>query len=337
MKGVKEISALSVIKSDSEQLQANDELREMLRAARLRYEARWSQRKISADLGLSQSRVSKLLKQAFDSGLIEVRIHDPFEPVSSLERAIKERFEVRDVVIVPGPFPNARALYSRLGLYAARYLQRILRKGHVLGIAGGRTLHATATSQVFDSYIPVLVVPVCGGESSAEHQTTANGLAAVFANQLGGTYRQVPFPTFLEVAATRDLIMLETSAKGPLDLARQADVMLLGIGTLDTPVLTLPHIGPSEIDSLRQNGAVAEIAGHFLNAEGEPCASAFDERLIGISLDDVRGVRHVVAVAGGAGKTNAILSTLKSGTIKVLITDEPTARSLANGGIMSSH
>ena len=79
---------------------------------------------------------------------------------------------------------------------------------------------------------------------------------------------------------------------------------------------------------LHEAGARAELLGQFIDADGKVMKTEFDGRVMALPLDDLRG-REVVAIAGGAEKTDAILAVLKSGLLTGLIIDEATARCLA--------
>lgn len=305
-----------------------DELRLMLKIARLHYREGWLQRRISKELGLSTSKVSTLLRNAVERGFVEIHIHDPFFPLSDLEAKIKEKYNLNDVNVVPGPFADGRALVAKLGLHAALYLQKIIRKDHIIGISGGRTIHAMASSDAFNTHIPAKVVPIIGGVSAAEYHYTSNGIAAMFAHRLGGSYWQVPYPTFVSLAETREAVMQDASARMTLDMARNADVIVAGIGTQHSRVLILPHIKEEEIRRLEERGVVAEIGGHFLDKDGFPLETGFEKRLIGIELEDIKQTSTVVAVSGGMKKSEAIRSALLSGVVNVLIVDEPTAQLL---------
>lgn len=305
-----------------------DELRLMIKVAHLHYREGWLQRKISKELGLSTAKVSTLLSKAVDRGLVEIHIHDPFSPLSQLEEKIQTAFNIRYVNVVPGPFADREAIAEKLGLHAALYLQRILRKDHIVGISGGSTLYSLVSSKAFNTYIPAKVVPIIGGVSAAEYHYTSNGIAAVLANQIGGTYLQVPFPTFVSSPDVRSAVMRDRSARDALGTAKKADIMVVGIGTIPSRVLTLPHISEAEIQGIKECGAVAEVGGHFLNDKGFPAQTGFEKRLIGIELDDIRKASTVIAVGGGFDKFFAIRSALLSGIINVLIIDEPTANKL---------
>ena len=53
-------------------------------------------------------------------------------------------------------------------------------------------------------------------------------------------------------------------------------------------------------------------------------------RLITISLETLRNMKHVVGVAGGKEKIDAIVAALRGGFIHSLITDEISAKSLSS-------
>jgi DNA-binding transcriptional regulator LsrR (DeoR family) len=87
-------------------------------------------------------------------------------------------------------------------------------------------------------------------------------------------------------------------------------------------------INSREIADLQQQGAVGDIALRFFNAEGQPIHSDLDERVIGISLQQLKQCDRVVGVAGGASKRDVVYAVLKSKLINILITDHLLAAAL---------
>lgn len=53
-----------------------------------------------------------------------------------------------------------------------------------------------------------------------------------------------------------------------------------------------------------------------------------DDRVIGMTLDDLSKIYRVIALAGGQSKTEAIRGALRTGAIDLLITDKFTAERL---------
>ena len=76
-----------------------DELRQMVRCVQLYYRAQRHQNEIARELGMSSSKVSRLLKRAFSEGVVRVEIELPKRP--RLEAALVERFRLRDAVVIP--------------------------------------------------------------------------------------------------------------------------------------------------------------------------------------------------------------------------------------------
>ena len=70
------------------------------------------------------------------------------------------------------------------------------------------------------------------------------------------------------------------------------------------------------------------MLGHFFDAEGREIQNDLSDRALAPPVSELR-TRKIVALAGGAKKVRAIRSILASGLLHGLITDEATARRLA--------
>jgi DNA-binding transcriptional regulator LsrR (DeoR family) len=79
---------------------------------------------------------------------------------------------------------------------------------------------------------------------------------------------------------------------------------------------------------LRERGAVGDVLVHFFDRQGQPVNTPLDDRVIGMSLEQLKRVRRSVGVAGGGRKHEAIRSALLGGLVNVLITDRFTAEAL---------
>ena len=66
----------------------------------------------------------------------------------------------------------------------------------------------------------------------------------------------------------------------------------------------------------------------FFDRDGQPVRTPLDDRVIGTTLDEMRGMGRVMALAGGRAKTEAIAGALRTGVVDVLVTDKFTAERL---------
>ena len=78
-----------------------------------------------------------------------------------------------------------------------------------------------------------------------------------------------------------------------------------------------------------RKGAVGDILGYFLTAEGE-CVEELEihKELLGVTLDELAQLPTIVGVAGGVEKADAIYAALKGRRINGLVTEETTARAV---------
>jgi DNA-binding transcriptional regulator LsrR (DeoR family) len=108
----------------------------------------------------------------------------------------------------------------------------------------------------------------------------------------------------------------------------------VGIGSVE-PSRLLASSGnvfsPEELNTLRAQGAVGDVCLRFFDSSGLPVITPHNDRVIGMSLEQLRQVRRTVGIAGGERKLAAIRGALEGGWINVLITDRFTAEKLIPG------
>jgi lsr operon transcriptional repressor len=65
-----------------------------------------------------------------------------------------------------------------------------------------------------------------------------------------------------------------------------------------------------------------------VDADGQPVDLEINERIIGLTLEQIARIPRVIGVAGGAAKREIVLAALRAGILDVLVTDQATAESL---------
>jgi len=93
-----------------------------------------------------------------------------------------------------------------------------------------------------------------------------------------------------------------------------------------------PHIKTHKLPRLAElqlaAGAVGDVLGYVLDAEGRPVGHPINERVIGVELEDLRGIPDVILAAGGLHKVPILKAVLGLGLVDTLVTDENTARAV---------
>jgi DNA-binding transcriptional regulator LsrR (DeoR family) len=125
------------------------------------------------------------------------------------------------------------------------------------------------------------------------------------------------------------VLRADPSIARALAAARSVDVALVGIGQMTEGATLLRglHVSARDWDALLAGGAVGNVNTRFFDLDGRP-VTYLEDRTVAVTWEELAAIPTVVAVAAGVEKVAAISGALKTGAVDVLVTDEPTARSL---------
>ncbi len=240
-----------------------------------------------------------------------------------LEEQLESLLEV-EVHVVPEGLTHGQSK-EELGRFSAEFLKQLVTPENVIAVTGGTTLATVARiMEPLKNPLDIKVVPGRGGLGE-KVEIQANTIAAKIANKLGGEYNLLHIPDNLQEDTITTLIE-EPSIKEILDLAKQADILVHGVGTAEV-MAKRRKLPPETITTINQLGAVGESFGYYFNQQGEIVHSTPS---VGLKLTDLDGIEKVIAIAGGEHKAEAILAAVSSDYQDILITDEKAAQAMLN-------
>jgi deoxyribonucleoside regulator len=82
------------------------------------------------------------------------------------------------------------------------------------------------------------------------------------------------------------------------------------------------------VESLVCKGAVGDVIGRFIGADGKPVDAELDSRTVGLPLERIKASETAIAVVAGDGKHEVARALVTNGLCTVLITDDQTAAAL---------
>jgi DNA-binding transcriptional regulator LsrR (DeoR family) len=299
------------------------------RVLNLYYVDELTQAEVGRRLGLSTAKVNRLLQQARQQGLVEITIHTPLQHLYELEYRLKAIFDIQEAVVIPRIAEDTSAYVHTLGRAGAKYLLDHLRDGDVIGIGGGTGVNAVVQALESPRAYDVKVAPVLGGVQGRA-TTDVNYLVAQLAERLGGQAYRLHAPAFVETREHRDILLSVGPIKEILDIARQANVALLGVGTVEpdeSRFVEFTALSAEDMKRVAEDcGGVGEIGAYVYDVEGNPCASEYAERVVGLSLQELKRIPFVIGVAATATKALPLYGALRGGYLHTLITDEAAAQ-----------
>lgn len=306
-------------------------MQRVVKVAQMYYQLDYSQQEIAKELGISRPSVSRLLQEAKEKGVVEIKINDINETEQKNAEMIKERFGLKECLIVNAPKNDDFIIKKYLGSKAAEYLSNIVTEGDIIGLTWGTTIFEVAKNMTPQQVQNVQVVQLNGGVSHSE----TNTYAAEILNYLGASFNTSPYflplPAIVERAEIREMIMSDRHISNLLKLAERSNIALFTVGDRheDSTFNKAGYFNEKDMQILKDKKAVGDICSRFFAIDGEICSKRLNERTIGIDLHLLGEKETSVLIAGGTKKFKSIVGALNGAYANVLITDNYTAEALA--------
>ena len=326
------VHSASLVGSTRSHLNAGDGEERYLetRAAWLYYNSGLKQADVARALGVSLNKANRLLASAQESGVVRVTIEGPIAGCVALEDKIRQRFGLRMVRIVP-ELTGTGSLFEAVGRATASVLARAIQDGRhrTIGIGKGACLDA-AGSFIPSLHAPGLELVSLLGCAPFYYHAGSPDLLQALGERSGAGARLMPAPIYARSAADLTVVVRQPGVQAVLEAAHRVSFLLSEISSIEDAETVMVRSGvlrKTEVAQLRSMGAVSVFLGHFLDQRGQPVASGVNRRLVGLSCSAI-AAREAVGVARGEQRSDSILSVLRSGLLKGLVTTEAAGRLL---------
>ncbi|MBD8079447.1 sugar-binding transcriptional regulator [Cellulosimicrobium arenosum] len=308
---------------------------DVLRAASMYYLQDMTMEAIAKHLHTSRSTVSRLVKRARDTGLVEIRLRPAQGKGPGIGQHLASTWGI-DVYVVPVPDQVTRVdRLEQVAMSAARLLGSWFDSDMTLGIAWGTTLSAVARHLPRRPTRGSAVVQLNGAastRSSGLHY--AGDLTAGFGAAFDAQVHDFPVPAFFDYAETKRAMWRERSVRRVLDVQRHADIALFSVGAVSggvpSHVYSAGYLEPEDVAVLEDEGVVGDVCTVFLRQDGTYRDIALNARATGPAPDELRRVPRRVCVVAGDNKVAPLRAALRAGVVTDLVIDEITASRLVS-------
>ena len=290
---------------------------------------------IAAQLRLSRSTVSRMLKTARELGLVTISVASDPGSESPLAQAISSAFGVQTHVVPCRSSASSVQRLDQVARVAAQLVSSLVHDDQVVGLAWGTTLSAVIP------YLPprptrgTSIVQLNGAANQVSSGVTyagelLNSAAAAFDAEV--TY--FPTPAFFDYADTKAALWRETSLRRVLDLQRRCDLAVFGVGALQGEVSSQVYVGgyldDTDLATLRSTGVVGDVCTVFVREDGTWADIELNHRTSGPTPGDLATIPRRVCIASGRSKVPALVGALRAGAITDVVIDEPSAALLVD-------
>lgn len=299
------------------------------RAGWLYYVAGNTQDQIATKLGVSRQSAQRLVSLARSEGLVRVQIDHPIANCLELSNALKAKFGLRFVDVVPTD-PGSESTITGVAEATSAELERWLRHEEpvVIAVGTGRTLKAAVELLPRMDCRQHCVVSLTGN-IAPDGSAAFYNVVFTMSDSVNVRSFPMPLPVLASSSGEREMLHAQAMIRPTLELAAKADVTFVGIGDLSdkAPLFVDGFITAGELNALRKAGAVGEIVGWAFDAQGRLLSGITNDRVASAPIPS-RDTSLVIAAAKGARKTPGLMAAIRGKLVNGLITDEETAEQL---------
>lgn len=292
-----------------------------------------TQAQAAEKFGVTRLRVNRALGEARARGIVRVSINSVLGPCVELESALVDRFGLASATVAPAARTDAE-LHTIIGAALGQFLTRFLSDPAVrlFGMSWGNTLNMATRFMEPLNRPDLEITSVMGGLTKG---SDLNGyeITTRLADLCNAEHSYFTAPIYARTRESRDILQAQQEFQGSIAKIRSADGIALAAGDMTSSLLLADGL-PDDVtrDELLAAGAVGDIMGYFLDADGNLIGHSINDRVLGIDIADLNDLPNVIVAAGGKTKTAILGALLKRGPVDHMITDEHTARALLAAG-----
>jgi DNA-binding transcriptional regulator LsrR (DeoR family) len=303
------------------------------RAAWLYYFKSRTQEQIASELNISRQIVQRLIALANSERLIRFQLVHPLAEAIQLADRLKDRFNLVYCDVCLNESGSSEDIPS-VASQATFYLENILQQKAPLTIGMGSGMAMREVTR----RLPPMDRPQhrcvsLMGNLTRDGRATHYDVVTRLAEQLNAQCYPLPVPVVTNTVAEREVLRAQPGYGVLQSLVDEATLLIMGIGFWG-PEASLYRDGfitAAETTQAMEVGAVGELLGCAISADGEIVDAAYHDRLTSF-VRRKPADRPTTLVASGVNRAPAIRAALKGRLANSLITDENTARLVLSSG-----
>ena len=248
---------------------------DVLRAASMYYLQDLKMEVIARHLGTSRSTVSRLIKRARQTGLVEITLRPASTRAPGLGRTIAAAFGIDAYVV---PVPDSASHIERLDQVVASPRPGCFARGSTptwcsasRGAPRSRVGVPVPGAQADARLAPSsssTAPRTCAPAASSTPATSSRRFGTAF----GAAVHHFSVPAFFDYPDTKAAMWRERSVRRVLDVQRRADIAVFSVGAVagavPSHVYSAGYLDDDDVSTLHDEGVVGDVCTVFLRADG---------------------------------------------------------------------
>lgn len=288
------------------------------------------QSEIADMLGISIMLVSRTLKRATEEGIVTIHVKMPVELDLNLGKEMLKKFpSLRECLVLQ--VESNDDIRTKVGELAAQYVADILKPNDVMGISWGKTIYEFARALPLLKMPGANIIQLSGGFLNlSNYLIMPSNLVKLVSERLGCASFFINAPMFVSSTDVKQQLLQDPNNQYINKLAKQSQINIIGLSQLSarSTVSKVGIVSNSDIEELHALGAIGDIAGFFIDRNGDEIEWSKKNLYIGTDLETISHAHHVIGLAGEAEKAEVCYLGIQKGYFNILITTVDMANEL---------
>lgn len=304
----------------------------LIQVSQLYYFEGLTQAKISRELGIHRTTISKLLKEAKDKNIVSITINTSLGSKNILSSKIESKYGIKKVVLVPVTTDMTILQRNQMIVQGSLdYLKSLIKDNMTLGFSWGRAMYTLSQNLFSFNVNNVTCVPMIGGPSGRlENEYHVNNITYQSSKDLNGQALMIDAPAFPENESIRNSLINDENNQRIINSWKDIDCAFFGIGS---PILKKDKqwkefYGQDIFDDFSNENIAGDIVSRFFDHSGNHIHNKLDDTIIGISPEELIRIENKICIVESIDKVDAVRAALKGDYINILLTTEDIGNSL---------
>lgn len=283
------------------------------------------QNEIARYFDMTPMMVSRALKKAEHKHIVTIHIKMVWDQDIELEKKLRDKFHIKDCVVLnPSDLADGRYLIAR---YFVDYFSTFVKSNMVIVCSWGKTIAEFASSLPFLNVSGCSVVQLNGSIWSPNPNLMPTQILQNLSQKLSARSYPMNAPLYVNSPVIKKNLLEDPMNMAVQEMTKKADMAILGASEFIVSATTVEsnQLVYAAMDELKENGAVGDFGGVFLDKDGKPISWSKSELYMGVSLDTIRSAKNVFCLAEGKGKAAVLKAAAKKQYFTTLITTRETA------------
>lgn len=296
--------------------------------AKLYYIDKIKQNEIARRFNITPMMVSRNLKEAEQRGLVSIHVKMPWAIEAELGKAVMQKYGLQECVALEVKEKADTALV--LGGYLAEYFINVLEERSIIGLSWGHTISKFVEALTFTNVENCSLIQLTGVFISKDYSITPTRIIQEVSQKMKARIYSLNAPLYASSEEMKNQLLCDPTNKVIHEMAERSNINIIGLSNFSKNTTTFQAgvIHQEDFDELQALGAAGDLAGTFLDGQGNPLEWSKSKLYTGVPLKTIQKGKNVVCIAGEVEKAQLLRAVATKGYFKTLITSKETALEL---------